>query len=60
MSLHIINESGVHLNQRTEIIRNMLSDSPSTTVVPRESVMVAGRRSRVAALIERFIETCPA
>jgi hypothetical protein len=60
MAPHITYESGVYLDQRTETIREMLSQSPNVSRGTNTKSAETAGHSRLSGLIERFLETCSA
>jgi len=63
MSHQIINELGVHLNQRTQILEDMVSQSSSEAAKPRQSSGSTSemlKHSKVSVMLDRFLEICPA
>jgi len=63
MSHHIINEPGVHLNQRTQILEDMIGQPSHDATNTRSIETKAGelqKHSKVSVMLDRFLEICPA
>jgi len=63
MSHNILNGLGVHLNQRTQILEDLLNRTANETSKPQHTegkTIESSIHSKVSVMLDRFLEICPA